>query len=237
MFLQLVCIFVISDDYVISLLCCRYNLEVLQNVISSVAPATPQPQQGMPPGMSAPPLASAAGMPGVPGNSVNTGGFQINPYDTFKVKNVTGLVSQALDQVNQIKMNYSNLQHLKLLCANVMGVPQIHRNQMARLQGLVNQGTHDLHSKIQLINDAIARFQACPLSMHPMYTSVVNEYRQTLYKALEELRLIAGGNQPMPSSGVHMSAVSTAAPVVQMVSGGGGRVGGLSHVTSTTDLM
>lgn len=137
-------------------------MEVLQNSISAGAVSMPQPSMP-PPGSMAPSTSAVAGMPLQHSiNSVNTGGFQISPYDTFKVKTVTGLVSQALHQVNQIKVNYNNLQLLKRACANSMQIPMVHRDQMNRLQLLVSQGTQDLHGKIQLINDAIAQFQASP---------------------------------------------------------------------------
>ncbi len=184
-------------------------------------------------------LSTAAGpsqvRPPPPSSSANASGLQLSHYDTFKVKNVTGLVAQALHQVNQIQMNYNNLQQLKLVCANSvranMPVAHVHRNQMNRLQMLVNQGTQELHGKIQLINDAIARFQASPLVMHPQYTTEVNKYRQTLYKALEDLRIVAGGEggiQQQPN--MHRSM---APPNVVLVSNGNGQ----ARVTSTTDFM
>ena len=217
-------------------------MEVLQRAISSVNTAPPQPHPGMFPGNV---LANPA-MPGPsvphPAGAMGGPGYQVNHYDMFKVKNVTGLVSQALHQVSQIKQNYSNLRQLKQVCSNLnMQNTLVHRQQMDRLQILVTHGTQELHAKIQLINDAIARFQASPLAIHPMYTNEVNKSRQTLYRALEELRLIAGGQQsrgppqPLPqSSGGHMPTAVSVPPNIMMVSRAGN---GQTHVTSTTDFM
>jgi len=215
-------------------------MQVLQNAISSV----PQPHPGeMFPGNPPPnPAMQGLSVPH-PANTVGGApGYQVNQYDTFKVKNVTGLVSQALHQVSQIKQNYNNLRQLRQVCSNLlMQNTPVHRQQIDRLQMVVGHGTQELHAKIQLINDAIARFQASPLALIPLYTNEVNKSRQTLYRALEELRLIAGGQQsrgpqlPPQSSGGHMPAAISIPPNVVVVSRSNGN--GQTHVTSTTDFM
>ena len=212
---------------------------MLQNRLNSAASASAslQPASGS---LQQEAIASSSAMPGVPGM---LDPHAISPYDTFKVRTVTGLVSQAMHEVNQLKMNQNNLRHLRQLYANSPMIPRIHREQTQRLDMVIRQAVLNLHGKIQLVNDAIARFQASPLAMHPMYSNEVNKHRQILYNSLEDLRRMSTVVPTTNTTNTNMPATFNPLPnalvpgVPGIRSGIRGSATSNAHVTSTTNYI
>lgn len=207
----------------------RYNLEVLQNRLNSAVAASASLQEGA----TAYTSTSTSAVSGVPRSLVPQAA--ISPCDTFKVRNVTGLVSQAMQEVSRLRMNQNNLQHLRQLYANSPMVPRVHQEQTQRLDMVIRQAVLNLHGKIQLVNDAITRFQSSPLVMHPAYSNEVNKHRQILYNALEELRRNAPTTAATNTS---MHPATSNAPIAPGAGARGGAVWvgtGQAQVTSTTD--
>lgn len=206
-------------------------MEVLQNRLNSAAsasaslqPASPSLQQ------EATINASASAAPGISGT---LDPHAISPYDTFKVRTVTGLVSQAMHEVNQLKMNQNNLRHLRQLYANSPMIPRVHREQTQRLDMVIRQAVLNLHGKIQLVNDAIARFQSSPLAMHPMYSNEVNKHRQILYNSLEDLRRMS----TTTNTTTYNPPPNAVAPGSRGGVGVGGPGNSNTQVTSTTNYI
>ena len=155
----------------------RYNLEVMQNR----AAASAQLQQGV--------IASTstAAMHVNPGN-LNP--LTINEYGTATMRTLFGLVSQALYDVKELKINQNNLQRLRQLYSSSSPLLNREENQkQTRLLSHVIQETFQkLRVRIQMVNESIACFQASPMSQHPVYLNEVNKHRQLLNSSLEELR-------------------------------------------------